>query len=58
MWEYKFKVSSFLSESQIIILGGMSEEIWKWDTNKNVITEVMKADNLINKSVRFVTFGK
>lgn len=36
----------------------MSEEIWKWDTNKNVITEVMKADNLINKSVRFVTFGK
>lgn len=36
----------------------MSEEIWKWDTNRNVITEVMKADSIINKSVRMITFGK
>lgn len=58
MWEYNFKVSSYLNEGQIIILGGMSEEIWKWDTNRNVITEVMKADSIINKSVRMITFGK
>ena len=46
-----------LNEKQIIIMGAMSLDIWKYDISSNEITPVVKDDTSVGKAVRFLTLG-